>query len=122
MMCNWFFFPPFAIGYVCNLFTRQLILDNFCSYGWQESFGVMTSVCVSLYIGNSSFVFLRCIVRFRKLMELSCSFSMVNFILVCWLLNSVKVSSIFVFFLIVNYKNIVNVSKVFGDRTELLSI
>jgi hypothetical protein len=43
---NSFFFASFVIGYVCNLFTRQLILDILCSYGWQESFCIMISVCV----------------------------------------------------------------------------
>jgi hypothetical protein len=56
------------------------------------------AVCVCfLYFANFSFIFLRYIVRSRKLMELCCPFSMVNFILACYLLNSVKVSSMFVF-------------------------
>jgi hypothetical protein len=58
----------------------------------------MISVCVGfLYITNTDFVLLPCNARFRKLMEL-CSFSIANFILVLCLLNSAKVSSIFVFF------------------------
>jgi hypothetical protein len=59
MMFNSFFFASFVIGYVCNLFPRWLILDILCLYWWQESFGIMTFVCVGfIYIANSSFVFL----------------------------------------------------------------
>jgi hypothetical protein len=92
-------FASFIIGYLCTPFIRELILDILCSYGWRELFGIVISdgVCF-LYIANSSFVFLRCIVRFRKSVKLCCSSSMVNFTLVCCLLNSAKVSSMFVFF------------------------
>jgi hypothetical protein len=31
-----FFLAYLVIGYVCNLFTRLLILDILCSDGWQE--------------------------------------------------------------------------------------
>jgi hypothetical protein len=56
------------------------------------------SVCVCfLYIVNYSFVFLRYIVRSRKLKEFCIPFSMANFMLACCLLNSVKVSPMFVF-------------------------
>jgi hypothetical protein len=47
-----------------------------------------------LYIENYS---LMCIERSRNLMELYNSFSIVNFIVGCCLLNSVKVSFMFVF-------------------------
>jgi hypothetical protein len=58
MLFNSFSFASFVIGYVCNLFTRWLILDILCSYGWQESFGIMMYVCVYFpYIANCSFVF-----------------------------------------------------------------
>jgi hypothetical protein len=68
------------------------------SYGWHESFGIIVSVCIGfLCIADSNFV-LQCIVRSRKLMELCCSFSMVNFILVLCLLNCDNVSSLFVLF------------------------
>jgi hypothetical protein len=52
-----------VIGYVCNLFSRYLIPDNLCSYGWHELLGIMISVCVGfLYIENSKLFSLRCIV------------------------------------------------------------
>jgi hypothetical protein len=50
-----------------------------------------------LSIANSSFVFLRCIVRSRVLTDLCFSFSITNLMLVDCLLNSVKLSSMFVF-------------------------
>jgi hypothetical protein len=75
------------------------MLAILCSYGWHESVGIVVFVCVGfLYIANSSFVLFRCIVTSRKLMELCCSFSIVNFILGLCLLNSVSVSSKFVLF------------------------
>jgi hypothetical protein len=60
---------------------------------------------------NSSFVFLWCIVRFKTSVKLYCSFSMVNFTRMCCSLNSAKVSSV-CFLLVVNYENIIDVSKV----------
>jgi hypothetical protein len=40
-------------GYVCKLFSRYLIPDSLCSYGWHKLLGII-SVCVgSLYIENS---------------------------------------------------------------------
>jgi hypothetical protein len=47
---------------------------------------------------HASFICTACIVRSSKLMELCCSFLIVNFILVVCLLNSVSVSSMFVLF------------------------
>jgi hypothetical protein len=42
--------------------------------------GIMMSVCVCfLYIANSSFVLLQCIVISKKITELYCSFLIVNF-------------------------------------------
>jgi hypothetical protein len=82
------------------------------SEGWHESLGIMVSVCVGfLYILNSSFVLFQCIVRSMKLMELYCSFFIVNFILVVCLLNSIRVSYMF-FFLILYYKNTVYISEI----------
>jgi hypothetical protein len=49
------------------------------------------TVCVFLYIANSTFVFFLCIVRFRKLIDLFISFLMMNFRFVCCLLDSVKI-------------------------------
>jgi hypothetical protein len=84
---------------MCALYLLDIILDILCPNRWMESLGIMISVCVCfLYIANSSFVFLRHVLRSIKSMELCFSFSMVNFILVCCLLNSAKVSSIIVFF------------------------
>jgi hypothetical protein len=75
------------------------MLAILCLCRWHESFGIVVSVCVGfLYGSNSSFVLFRCIVRARKLMELYCTFLIVNFILVVCLLNSISVSSIFVLF------------------------
>jgi hypothetical protein len=94
MMFSSFSFASILIEYVCNLFTRQSTLDILCSYCWQESLGIMMSDCVfPLYCK-----FWFCIVRSRNLMELCPSFPVVNFILVYSLLNSAKVSSIFVYF------------------------
>jgi hypothetical protein len=57
------------------------------------------SVYVFLYIATSSFVFFWCIMRSRKLIELRIYFfSMVNFMLICILFNSVKVTIVFVFY------------------------
>jgi hypothetical protein len=50
-----------------------------------------------LYNANSSFVFFRCTVSARKLMELFISFSIVYFILICCLLDSIKVLHIYSF-------------------------
>jgi hypothetical protein len=71
--------------------------DILCSQVWHEPLGIIVSVCIGfLYIWTSIFVFFRCIVRSRKFMALLWSFSIVNFILVCCLLQSVIVSSMFV--------------------------
>jgi hypothetical protein len=75
----------------------------------------LMSVCACFpYIESSSFVFIRYIVRSRKLTELWLSFSTLNLMFV-YLLNSVRASSMFVFHLIVNYENTVNISKVPTD-------
>jgi hypothetical protein len=73
-MCRVLYLVPFSssssfvIGYVFTLFIRQLILDILCSYGWQESFSIVISICVDfVYVTNSNFVLLQCIVRSRKL-------------------------------------------------------
>jgi hypothetical protein len=67
------------------------------SYGCYESLGIVISVCVGfLYIENSNSSSLQCIVRSRKLVEPCSSFSIVNFIVGCSLLNSFKVCSMFV--------------------------
>jgi hypothetical protein len=50
------------------------MLDILSSYGCQELFGIMLSVCVCfLYIADSSFVSLQRVVKSRKLLELCCS-------------------------------------------------
>jgi multisubunit Na+/H+ antiporter MnhE subunit len=99
MMFSSFSFGYFVIGHVCTLFMRQLILDFYVHMGGRSYLEIWYLFCVCfLYIANSSFVFLWCIVRSRKLMELCCSFSMVNFILVCHLLNLAKVLSMYVLF------------------------
>jgi hypothetical protein len=85
MMLKSFFFAYFPIGYVCNRFSRQLILD-ILSCWWQESLIIVISVCACfLYIANYSFVSSRYIVGSRKLTELCSSFSVVNFMPVCCL-------------------------------------
>jgi hypothetical protein len=71
----------------------------FCSCGLHESLGIMMSVGVCfLDIVNSSFVFVQWIVKSRKLIRVIYFVSMVNFILGCCLMNSIKVLSVFVFF------------------------
>jgi hypothetical protein len=50
------------------------------------------SVCVGfLYIENSNFFSSRCILRSRKLIDSCSSFSIVNFVVACSLLNLNKV-------------------------------
>jgi len=62
----------------------------FCSGGWQESWEMITLVAVGLrYILNSSLSHLFWIEISRKLMLLSVSFSMVNFIMGAGSLNAV---------------------------------
>jgi hypothetical protein len=88
------------------------MLAIICSCGWHESVGIMVSVCVGfLYIANSSFVLFRCIVRSRELMELCCSFSIVNFILVFCLLNFL-VFYLYLFYFGLDYENVVHVSEI----------
>jgi hypothetical protein len=48
LFCSMFFMVCLfllVIGYVCNGFSRQLMPDSLCSYGWQELLGVIL-VCV----------------------------------------------------------------------------
>jgi hypothetical protein len=70
MTCSSFSFGSSLIGYLCNSFNRSLILDVFLHLGvMSRQVLCCLSVCF-LYIVNSILVFFRCIVRFRKLMEL----------------------------------------------------
>ena len=63
------------------LLIRCLMAACFCAGGWQESCGMITSVAVGLrYILNSSLFPSFWIQISRKLMLLSVSFSIVNFI------------------------------------------
>jgi hypothetical protein len=100
MLCSVFFsfsFSSLDNGYVFNLFIRYFILNILCSCGRQESLSIITSVSVGfLYIANSS-LFLLCIKRLIKLMELCDSFSIANFIAGCCEINSVKESCMFFF-------------------------
>jgi hypothetical protein len=69
-------FDLLVIGYVCNRFSRQLTPDSLCSYGWQDLLGTMISVSVGfLYVENSNFLSLQCILRSKKLIP-SCSSSL----------------------------------------------
>jgi hypothetical protein len=70
----------------------------------------MISVCVGfLYIEDLKFMSLRCIVRSKKLTDSCSSFSIVNFIDGCSLLNLLSVCSVcFVLFIYC----IINLSKV----------
>jgi hypothetical protein len=93
------------------------MLDILCSYEWHESFGIMISVCVGfLYIPNCSFFLFRCIVILRKLLELCCSFSIVNFILVFTL--NITVSNATLSTLV--FTLVLHVSATLGHRQVLL--
>jgi hypothetical protein len=53
MVLIYVYFALLVIGYVCNRFSRQLIPDSLCSYGWHELLGIILSVCVDfLHIEN----------------------------------------------------------------------
>jgi hypothetical protein len=81
-----------------------------CSSGWQELLSIMISVCDSFpYIEDFKFLSLRCIVRSKKLIDSCSSFSIVNFIDGCSLLNLLSVCSV-CFGLVIYY--IINLSKV----------
>ena len=58
------------------LFVKYLMVANFCSVGWHESFGMMMSeVVFSLYISNDilSLVFIISMSRKFNLFSSSCS-------------------------------------------------
>jgi hypothetical protein len=67
---------------------------SLCSYGWYELFGVIMSLSAGfLYIENCNLLSLWCIVISMKLMDSCDSFSIVNFIDRCNLLNLLSVCS-----------------------------
>jgi hypothetical protein len=58
LLCNVFLmvfnsvcFGTSVIGYIYNIFSREFVLDNLCSCGWQEPLGIIISICMGfLYI------------------------------------------------------------------------
>jgi hypothetical protein len=79
--------------YLCSLLVKYLIAACFCSDGWQDSAGIIISVDVGLrYILNENVDSVLCIVKSKKLMLCSDSFSKVNFNVGVKVLNIVCIS------------------------------
>jgi hypothetical protein len=89
---HFYIFCFLVILYMCNQFNRYLMPDSLHSYGRHELSGTIMSLCVDfLYIENCDPLSLQCIVRSKKLMDSCTSFSIVNFMDGCSLLNLLSV-------------------------------
>jgi hypothetical protein len=82
---------------VFHMLNKQLKLNMLCPCGWQESLGIIISVCMGfLCVVNLIYFLMWCTERSINLIELCNSFSVANLIVGCVSLYSANVLSTFV--------------------------